>query len=285
MQDYYAELQVSPKAEPGVIAAAYRYLARMYHPDVTGVVDDERMRRLNAAYEVLADPARRKAYDESRRPVRADELSLMADPVAAHRYGTHRPWFHVAAIVVVSLLAAAGIVLITGQRPGGSAQATVSASASRRPATVARPVAARPPASPTPQAAARRRVDDEPAPAASAEHLPAAPVHGAAVHAGPIATQRAAEPAVDMPLEAIRPLLVTPTPIAASIPAPPFASTAVPTPASTPTPLQYMVQPGDYLGSIALTFGVTAEAIAAANALSNPDTIRVGDLLHIPPSR
>jgi hypothetical protein len=271
MQDYYAELQVSPKAEPGVIAAAYRYLARAHHPDVTGATDDERMRRLNAAYEVLGDPVRRRAYDESRRPRSPDDLSLPVAPLATRAYGAHRPWFHVASIVAISLLAAAGIVFVTGEQPHGTARASVSASVPRRAATtVVRPVAVRPPVSPLPQSSVPHHVQDEPAAAAAPEHLPASVGPETAADVEWMPSRTPAEPAADRLPETIRPPPVTPAPVAVGMPAPP------------PAPVQYIVQPGDYLGSIARTFGVTAEAIAAANALPNPDTIHAGTLLRIP---
>ncbi len=44
----------------------------------------------------------------------------------------------------------------------------------------------------------------------------------------------------------------------------------------------YVVQPGDTLSAIALRFGVTAADIAAANSLSNPNLIFVGQRLVIP---
>ncbi len=59
--DYYAILQVHPKAEPEVIQAAYRRLAAKYHPDKGG--DAEQMKRINAAWEVLGDPQKRREYD------------------------------------------------------------------------------------------------------------------------------------------------------------------------------------------------------------------------------
>jgi hypothetical protein len=66
--NYYDILQVSPDANQGVVAAAYRRLARQCHPDLnkdpSGAV---RMKELNAAFEVLGDPAKRAAYD-ARRP-------------------------------------------------------------------------------------------------------------------------------------------------------------------------------------------------------------------------
>jgi curved DNA-binding protein CbpA len=62
--DYYRVLQVDPAANPLVIQAAYRVLAQIWHPDVSG--DDAEMKRLNAAWEVLGDPRRRRQYDIER---------------------------------------------------------------------------------------------------------------------------------------------------------------------------------------------------------------------------
>jgi len=63
----YEVLQVSPKASPEVVQAAYRTLARAYHPDVNTSPNAARMmRQLNAAYKVLSDPVRRARYDEQR---------------------------------------------------------------------------------------------------------------------------------------------------------------------------------------------------------------------------
>jgi len=61
---YYVVLQVDPKAESEVIEAAYRRLARKYHPDVSGRTGATRtMQRLNEAYAVLGDPETRRKYD------------------------------------------------------------------------------------------------------------------------------------------------------------------------------------------------------------------------------
>ena len=65
--DPYKILQVDPEAEDEVIAAAYRRLARKYHPDTaTGVDARGRMEAINAAWEVLGDPKRRAALDRQR---------------------------------------------------------------------------------------------------------------------------------------------------------------------------------------------------------------------------
>ena len=66
-QDFYALLGVAPQAEPDVIRAAYRVLARRYHPDRVGsAMGDSRMAEINQAYEVLSCPERRRAYDQWR---------------------------------------------------------------------------------------------------------------------------------------------------------------------------------------------------------------------------
>lgn len=64
----YDLLEVSPNASPEVIKAAYRQLALKYHPDKQPDARsrqraEERMKQINAAYEILSDPARRAEYD------------------------------------------------------------------------------------------------------------------------------------------------------------------------------------------------------------------------------
>ncbi len=68
----YEILQVDPGVEPEILEAAYRRLARKYHPDVSADgAGDRRMKEINAAYDVLRDPLRRAAYDRRRRDVAA----------------------------------------------------------------------------------------------------------------------------------------------------------------------------------------------------------------------
>jgi curved DNA-binding protein CbpA len=62
--DLYRVLQVDPAADPDVIQAAYRVLARKRHPDLVG--DDQGMKALNAAWEILGDVALRARYDRER---------------------------------------------------------------------------------------------------------------------------------------------------------------------------------------------------------------------------
>jgi len=65
--DPYKILQVDPEAEDEVIEAAYKRLARKYHPDVAAGPDaQERMVQINQAWEMLQDPVRRAAVDRER---------------------------------------------------------------------------------------------------------------------------------------------------------------------------------------------------------------------------
>jgi hypothetical protein len=67
LDDAYKVLQVDPSAEREVIEAAYRRLARKYHPDVNPAPGAaERMRELSAAYDLLRDPDQRAEYDRQR---------------------------------------------------------------------------------------------------------------------------------------------------------------------------------------------------------------------------
>ncbi|MGE8295700.1 MAG: J domain-containing protein [Pseudomonas sp.] len=61
---YYDILQIHPAADLEVIKAAYRALAKKFHPDKTGGDTDALMREINLAYEVLSDAAKRAAYDD-----------------------------------------------------------------------------------------------------------------------------------------------------------------------------------------------------------------------------
>jgi DnaJ-class molecular chaperone len=66
-RDYYKVLQVDADADPEVITAAFRVLARRLHPDrdLTGV-HEVRMAELNRAYGVLRNAQTRQDYDAER---------------------------------------------------------------------------------------------------------------------------------------------------------------------------------------------------------------------------
>jgi len=70
--DPYKILQVDPEAEDEVIQAAYRRLARKYHPDLAETSDAaSRMAAINAAWEMLGEPAARRTYDRERDAARS----------------------------------------------------------------------------------------------------------------------------------------------------------------------------------------------------------------------
>jgi curved DNA-binding protein CbpA len=62
--DAYATLGIRAEASRDEVAHAHRRLAKQFHPDVNpGPGAAERMRRINEAWRVLSDPARRSRYD------------------------------------------------------------------------------------------------------------------------------------------------------------------------------------------------------------------------------
>ncbi len=65
-QDYYEMLGVSRKATQKEIRAAYRKLARKYHPDLNpgDKSSEERFKQVQEAYDVLSDAKKRQMYDQ-----------------------------------------------------------------------------------------------------------------------------------------------------------------------------------------------------------------------------
>ena len=66
--DYYTTLEVTPQASDEDIKRAYRKLALKYHPDRNqgNTRSEEKIREINAAYEVLGDPETRQSYERIR---------------------------------------------------------------------------------------------------------------------------------------------------------------------------------------------------------------------------
>jgi curved DNA-binding protein CbpA len=92
--DPYKVLQVDPEAEGEVIQAAYRRLARKYHPDLAESVEASlKMAAINAAWELIGKPASRVAYDREREAGRTARGTLppRRAPASGGRPSTERP--------------------------------------------------------------------------------------------------------------------------------------------------------------------------------------------------
>ena len=65
-KDYYATLGIGRNAPADEVKAAFRKLARRYHPDVNpnDPSAERRFKEVNEAYEVLGNPETRRKYDE-----------------------------------------------------------------------------------------------------------------------------------------------------------------------------------------------------------------------------
>jgi molecular chaperone DnaJ len=80
--NYYQTLEVSPKATQDQIKKAYRRLAKIFHPDSNQTIrNEEEIVRINAAYEILGDPQKRKTYDR--------QISPPAKPQKTTTYKRH----------------------------------------------------------------------------------------------------------------------------------------------------------------------------------------------------
>ncbi len=71
--DHYATLGLDRRCTAAAVRIAYRLLAKRHHPDLNPSSPEavRRSQELNAAHEILSDPARRRAYDralEAREP-------------------------------------------------------------------------------------------------------------------------------------------------------------------------------------------------------------------------
>ena len=89
-QDPYAVLGVSRQATASEIKAAYRALVKEHHPDAGG--DEVTIVALNAAWEVLGDGERRRAYDSRTSPAVSggSARSRSAADAASARAATRR---------------------------------------------------------------------------------------------------------------------------------------------------------------------------------------------------
>jgi hypothetical protein len=119
--DPYRILQVAPNADLEAIHAAYRRLARRYHPDLNPRPEAaEQMRAINAAYGLLSDPARRAVYDARRYLPHAQPVTFGGGPpvrpvvvVAQPPTALQRRVDRIVAVLGVLLLVGIGYYTVT----------------------------------------------------------------------------------------------------------------------------------------------------------------------------
>lgn len=90
-ENYYEILEVSTKASPEIIKKAYITLVKKYHPDLQDDSKKEeyenKLKKINEAYEVLSDETKRKKYDlelENLNHIQSEQSNL-------HNVGNYSP--------------------------------------------------------------------------------------------------------------------------------------------------------------------------------------------------
>jgi LysM repeat protein len=125
----------------------------------------------------------------------------------------------------------------------------------------------------TPAAAASQPATEPPAPTAPPIGQDATPAAAPSPTSGEVASATpTAAPPTAPPTE-------PPAPTAAPPTAPP---TEPPAPTAAADYIEYTVQRGDSLKSIAAKYGLTIRDIIAVNQIPNPDSLTVGSVLRIP---
>ena len=79
-KEYYAILGASEDASSREIERLYKRLAHKWHPDRGG--NEEEMKALNEAYQVLRDDVTRSKYDSQRQQLRAKAAAVAVAPTA-----------------------------------------------------------------------------------------------------------------------------------------------------------------------------------------------------------
>lgn len=87
MTDLYKLLGVLPEATQKEIVEGYREQARINHPDKKGPQTVEKFQKIREAFEILKDPATRKAYDSGENPklltIRTEAVDRISKAVIA----------------------------------------------------------------------------------------------------------------------------------------------------------------------------------------------------------
>lgn len=90
-KDYYGILGISKSASDKDVKAAYRKMARKYHPDVNpgDKAAEARFKQINEAFEVLSDAEKRKKFDQYGSDYENAEAYARARQQAQQQYGTY----------------------------------------------------------------------------------------------------------------------------------------------------------------------------------------------------
>lgn len=111
--DHYEILEVSPKASPEIIRAAYKNLMQRFHPDKHpgDAAIAARVLQIRQAFEVLSDSARRARYDREL----GQASSRNAQPAGDAE--TKMPWGLILALLGIVLAASLASYLMQHQSP------------------------------------------------------------------------------------------------------------------------------------------------------------------------
>ena len=77
-EDPYKVLGVDRTASSEDIKRAFRRLALTHHPDKNKTMDDSQFKKINAAYQILIDPQKRKLYDYTQTEIGAQDFDIRA---------------------------------------------------------------------------------------------------------------------------------------------------------------------------------------------------------------
>ncbi len=136
--NYYEFLGVSASADADTIRSAFRRLSKDLHPDTTSLPSKEAIeefRKLCEIYEFLADPEKRKAYDQDLFDASCSESKYAnqtkSEPLSkSTRIGFHRPFsggeIFSLLLLVFSLLFGLLLAVVVGLLKGQEWQPTPS---------------------------------------------------------------------------------------------------------------------------------------------------------------
>ncbi|MFO7897723.1 MAG: DnaJ domain-containing protein [Planctomycetota bacterium] len=110
--DYYERLGVSPHATAGELLEAHRAAARRHHPDIGGDPNGITIRRVNEAYSVLRDRAKRAEYDRARRTYLLTLAAPERRPAVRRRARPRSPARRFLRAAGLVLAAAIGLLLL-----------------------------------------------------------------------------------------------------------------------------------------------------------------------------